>query len=130
MTKKSDENPARNLVPGVIGLVIFMAVSFSGIEKFVERRLSHEKLTTVRYRSEWSFGEYRECVSSNSKTEEKEPGLDCLGSWLESDTNKVFKVDFSGDLTYDDEKPESAVHHWLCRRNDGDPSFSCAAKER
>jgi hypothetical protein len=38
------------------------------------------------------------------------------------------KVSFSGDLTYDDEKPEHEVHYWLCRRNSDDATFSCGAK--
>ena len=128
MTKKSDENPDLILVAGVIMTFIFFATGgFSGIEKFVERRLSHEKLTTVRYRGEWSFGEYRECESVNLKTEDKEPELACTGALSGGD--KVFKVSFSGDLTYDSDEPDSAIHRWLCRRNDGDPSFSCTAKE-
>jgi hypothetical protein len=45
------------------------------------------------------------------------------------DREKVFKISFSGDVTYDDEKPDGAVHYWLCRRNDTEPTFSCGAKE-
>jgi len=54
--------------------------------------------------------------------------LDCVGS-SPMDTQKVFNVNFSGDLTYDEEKPEGAVHFWLCRRDDADASFSCGARQ-
>src|SRR5215472_6328636 len=52
----------------------------AGIDKFIERHTSREKLTSVLYHGEWSLGEYRECISTNLKTEGKEPHLDCRDS--------------------------------------------------
>jgi hypothetical protein len=82
----------------------------------------------MRYHGEWSLGEYRECNSMNLREEDKKPELECLGS-SPMDVEKVFNVNFSGDLTYDEEKPEGVVHFWLFRRNDAEPSFSCGVRE-
>ena len=112
----------------VVGIAFFEAVGgWSGIHKYFQKR-SQEQLANVFYHGEWSFGEYRDCVSINLKVQQNRPVLDCAGA-LQSGTDKVFKVEFSGDLTYDEEKPENAVHLWLCRRNNGEPSFSCSAKD-
>jgi len=114
---------------GVIAVVIFTVMGgFEGIDRIIQFHTSHEKLTTMRYRGEWSSGEYRECQSINLKAEDKQPELDCAG-FVPPSTEKVFKVSFSGDLTYDSERKESVTHHWLCRRIDEDASFSCSGKE-
>jgi hypothetical protein len=127
--------PSDSFSSGVAGLIA-VAVAFaliqggawSALQKYVSHRISHEKLAAMRYRGEWSLGEYRECNSLNLREEEKKPELACLGA-LPMDPEKLFNVSFSGDLTYDQEKPKSEVHYWLCRRNDGDPSFSCGARK-
>lgn len=126
--KAGSERDPRIFIAGALAVLVFMAVGFSDVEKVYERHTTHEKLTVMRYHGEWSFGEYRECTSNNFKAEDKQPELDCTG-FSASGTDKVFKVSFSGDLTYDIEKPESVVHHWMCRRNNGDPTYSCEAKE-
>jgi len=121
-----------NFVVGLVTAIVVVFLigmgGFEGIGRFIERHTSHEKLATVRYRGEWILGEYRECESVNLKTEDKQPELDCAGVVVPN-TGKVFNVSFSGDLTYDSERAESVAHRWLCRRNDGDPSFSCSARE-
>lgn len=107
-----------------------MAVVFiqGGGWSYLTHWISHEKLAAMHYRGEWSLGEYRDCTSMNLKEEDNKPQLDCLGP-ASSEEGKVFKVSFSGDLTYDEEKPETYVHFWLCQRNDAAASFSCSAKE-
>jgi len=113
---------------GVIGAVMALVFIQGGGWSHLSHRISHEKLAALHYRGEWSLGEYRECSSMNLKEEDKKPQLDCLDS-APLDAGKVFKVSFSGDLTYDEEKPETLVHFWLCRRNDAAASFSCGATE-
>jgi hypothetical protein len=108
--------------------VLVQAGGWSVFRKYIRHRISHEKLAAMRYHGEWSLGEYRECNSMNLREEDKKPELDCAGSSL-TDAEKVFNVNFSGDLTYDEEKPEGVVHFWLCRRNDADASFSCRVRE-
>ncbi len=110
----------------VLAVVFVQAGGGSAFLRYIRHRISHEKLAAVRYHGEWSLGEYRECNSTNLRI--ARPELDCVGS-SPMDTEKIFSVNFSGDLTYDEEKPEGAVHYWLCRRNDADPSFSCGARE-
>lgn len=118
---------AARLVFGVI-VVVLMGGGWSTIRRYVSHRISREKLAAMHYHGEWSQGEYRECNSVNLKEEDKKPELDCLGS-SPMDVGKIFNVSFSGDLTYDDEKPEGVVHLWLCRRIDAAASFSCGATE-
>lgn len=101
---------------------------FSSAGKFFQRKISHDKLTTVRYQGEWSQQEYRDCDSLNMKTDDKEPELYCGEATL-ARSGKVFNVEFSGDITYDAEKTEGEVHYWRCRRNNSDPAFSCTVKE-
>jgi hypothetical protein len=122
--------PISSALIGGISIAILMAIGlWPSIEKLIHRQSPHEKITAVLYSGNWSFGEYRECDSSNVKTQEEKPELDCVSSLLQFETDQLFKVSFSGDLTYDAEKPETEVHHWLCRRNNADPSFSCRAKD-
>jgi len=113
----------------VLALVLIQGGGWSYVQRYVSHRISHEKLAGVRYHGEWSFGEYRECNSMNLREEDKRPELECLGS-SQIDLGKVFNVNFTGDLTYDEEKPEGTVHFWLCRRNDTDPSFSCWGEKK
>jgi hypothetical protein len=112
------------------------------IEKYIDRHTSHEKVSVMRYFGEWSFGEYRDCTSSNVRILDGKPELNCA-SWpllgyasdnsvpkarsSDSDTDRKFKVNFSGDLTYDGDRAETAVHYWVCHRNKGEPNFSCEA---
>lgn len=112
----------------LLAVVLVQLGGWSAFKRYIRHRISHEKLAAVRYHGEWSLGEYRECNSMNMRDEDKRPELDCVGS-LPMDTEKVFKVNFSGDLTFDEERPEGAVHFWLCRRNDADASFSCGVRE-
>jgi hypothetical protein len=58
----------------------------------------------------------------NLREEDSKPELDCVGS-SPMDREKVFKISFSGDVTYDNEKSDGAVHYWLCRRNNTEPTF-------
>ena len=115
-------------------IVVVLVVAFiwlggwGALRKYLRREVSHEKLTTLRYHGDWSIGEYRECNSINLREEDSQPELDCIGS-SPIDREKVFKISFSGDVTYDDEKPNDALHYWMCRRNDAEPSFSCGAKK-
>jgi hypothetical protein len=110
----------------VLALIFFAGGGWSAIQRYIQPRTSHEKLAGMHYHGEWSLGEYRECNSMNLRV--ARPELDCVGS-SPMYTEKVFNVSFSGDLTYDEEKPEGAVHYWLCRRNNADASFSCKARE-
>jgi hypothetical protein len=130
MTQDVKPNSGSEVVGRIISFALIAAfVSFGGwtaVRKYLQREISHEKLTTVRYHGEWSLGEYRECNSMNLREEDTKPELDCIGSSM-TVSEKVFDVSFSGDPTYDDEKPNGAVHYWLCRRNSTDPTFSCGA---
>jgi hypothetical protein len=112
----------------VVGYVLIVAlISVSGCsdpEDYFKKRISHSKLTTVIYHGEWSLGEYRECYSVNSRDAE----LVCT-DFTRTDVRKIFNIDFIGDSAYDESKSSELTHRWLCRRNDGDPSFSCGAKE-
>src|SRR5260370_26762103 len=106
-------------IAGIISTLAMVAVlifigggGWSAIQRYIQRQTSHEQLAGMHYHGEWSLGEYRECNSMNLREEDKKPELDCVGS-SPMDTEKVFNVNFSGDLTYDDEKPESARHYWL-----------------
>jgi hypothetical protein len=129
MSTQSTSTPSE-AVARIIGFVVVLFLVGSGggaaIWKYLRHNVSHEKLTTVSYHGEWASGEYRECISTNAKEEDERPQLICSGS---SDLGKVFKVSFSGDLTYDAEKPEGKVHYWLCRRYNRDATFSCSATQ-
>jgi len=120
--------PIVRILVVVLTVVLLQAGGWSAFRRYIRHRISHEKLAAMRYHGEWSLGEYRECNSMNLREEDKKPELDCVGSSL-TDTEKIFNVNFSGDLTYDEEKPEGVVHFWLCRRNDTDASFSCWARQ-
>ena len=102
LPKKESPDSAERGMQVVWRIVLgIMAVSFFArfdIGKFIERHTSHEKLASVLYHGEWSLGEYRECISTNLKTEGNEPHFDCTDS-LSSGVDKVFNVAFSGDLT-------------------------------
>ncbi len=112
------------------GVIAFFAVGgWSGISKFYDRQISHDKLTNVHYRGEWSNGEYRDCSSLNFKESDKQPELFCVGSTA-TETLKVFNVNFSGGVVYDEDKKEGAIHYWLCRRNNStETTFSCKMKD-
>jgi hypothetical protein len=112
----------------VLAMVFVGSGGGSAFLRYIRHRISHERLAVMRYHGEWSFGEYRECNSVNLREETGKPELDCVGS-SPMDTGKVFNVNFSGDLTYDEERPEGVVHYWLCRRDNADASFSCGARE-
>lgn len=131
----------------VIVGVFFTGGGWSALQKYIRHRILHEKLAAMHYHEEWSLGEYRECKSMNLREEDITPELDCECNWTnlqefdktpefdcvhssQMDTGKIFNVKFSGDLTYDEGKPEGAVHYWFCRRRDADPSFSCVATQR
>jgi hypothetical protein len=95
------------------------------IGRMIQRHTTTEKLATLRYHGEWSYGEYRECASVNVPEQDKQPELECAPA---PTVEKIFKVGFNGELTYDDEGQKGAVLYWLCRRNESEPSFSCSAK--
>ncbi len=131
MNNTGKPDPVPEVVRIVSYVLILAFVSFGGwtaLRKYLQRNISHEKLATMRYDGEWSLGEYRECNSLNLFEEDSKPELNCIGSSSMSRA-KVFNVGFSGDLTYDAEKPDSEIHYWVCRRNSADPAFSCSAKE-
>jgi hypothetical protein len=128
---KPDDSTSAVVVRMLAVLVVLVLMQFGGwsaFRRYIRHRISHEKLAAMRYHREWSVGEYRECNSMNLKEEDKKPELECLDS-SPMDAGKIFNVNFYGDLTYDEDKPEGVVHFWLCRRTDTDPSFSCGAKE-
>ena len=86
--------------------------------------ISHSKLSEVHAKG-WSIGEYKDCNSMNTKDEDVKPVLYC-GPDTIMEGAKVFKVEFSGVLTYTDREKEGVVHYWKCKKNDGtDPSMSC-----
>ena len=95
--------------------------------KFLIRKPSHEKLTNIHYHGDWILEEYRICNSINLKEENKEPELYC-GDASPMDPGRVFNVNFSSELTYDEYKKEGTPHYWQCRRNSADPAFSCTGK--
>jgi hypothetical protein len=92
--------------------------------------ISHEKLTSVHSHGFWSAGEHRECRSLNMKEEDADPQLWC-GDSSPIDAAKIFKVKFTGDLTFDKDRKEGNVHYWWCRQNgDSDVTISCEAKRK
>ena len=128
MSNKHERSPLLTGLAAGISIAVLMAAGlWSSFGKFIDRHTSHEKFSLMKYDKDWSLGEYRECVSPNLKEQDEKPALDCMKG-LDSGTDKMFKVSFTGNLTYDKDRPEKTVHLWLCRRNDGDPSFSCSAK--
>jgi hypothetical protein len=124
--KPTSDNAAARLI-AIVLTMIFVTGGGTALWKYLRRNISHEKLTTVRYPGEWVLGEYRECDSMNLRDADRQPELDCGGSSSIA-VERVFKVSFSGDLTYDDEQPEREMHYWLCRRDNDDATFSCSAR--
>jgi hypothetical protein len=120
-------NPLMGLVGGVVALTFMGLGGCAGLEKLYDQHTSHEKLSSLRYHGEWTNGEYRECSSTNVKEEDKEPVMECEGAAF-SDQYKVFQVEFSGGLTYDNEVPKGQPLLWTCRRTGGDSTFSCHMK--
>ena len=129
-------------VSGVIGislgivlvLILIIEIFEHGGWDYINRvnrgMISHEKLTSVHSHGSWSAGEYKECYSFNTKEEDADPQLWCGDSSL-ADQAKVFKVKFSGDLTFDEDKKEGNVHYWRCRHNgDVDATITCEAKQK
>jgi hypothetical protein len=100
---------------GIVLTLIFFIRIFEGVgwEHITREFITHEKITSVHSRGFWSAGEYRECHSLNTKEEDADPQLWC-GDSSPMDGAKVFKVKFSGDLTYDKDKKEGEVHYWWC----------------
>lgn len=85
---------------------------------------SHDMLIRVQYHN-WVVGEYKNCATLNTPTPNQNL-LDC--SDVGGDV-KVFKVLFYGG-TYDEEKPETFVHNWKCRKSSEDnPAFICSLLE-
>src|SRR5271165_3986672 len=126
------ESDPKTSVLGVIAvsLGIVLTLIFEGVrwEHVTHEFITHEKITNVHARGFWSAGEYRECHSFNTKEEDADPQLWC-GDSTSMDAAKVFKVKFSGDLTYDKDKKEGEVHNWRCRHNgDADVTITCEAK--
>jgi hypothetical protein len=118
--------------PSLLRIVLAFVVAgfvFSGAWKVVwkyiiREHVSHDMLTTVHHHGSWAIGEYQDCNSINGK-EETSPDLSC-GDASEMDTAKTFMVRFSGDLPYDKDKKEGAVHLWKCRHNsDAEIAFTC-----
>jgi hypothetical protein len=121
---KSDNSDVSHKLAAVV-VVIFL--SFGGwdmIRDYLRSKKSSEKLATLTYHGEWSVGEYRECDSMNLRHMEK-PEVACSGA-SPLDNPRIFNIEFKGGPTYDSRIADGTVFTWLCRRTNGDVSFSCA----
>jgi hypothetical protein len=127
-TASKHESNYWGVVVGALVVALISTGVFPAIESYFKKHTSHNKLTAVVYHGDWSIGEYRECHSANSNSAE----LNCPAGFTISDIGKIgkiFNVEFVGDVTYDEAKSDDVTHHWLCRRNNDDPSFYCLARE-
>jgi hypothetical protein len=52
------------------------------------------------------------------------PEIACSGA-SPLDNPKIFNIEFKGGPTYDSTIADGTVFRWLCRRTNGDASFSC-----
>jgi len=136
--EKSERQSPSETTTGALGrvfqmlIVMFVAVGGgSAVLKYLNReQFSHDKLTKVHYHGGWSLGEYQDCNSINLKEEHEAPELYCGGS-SPMDAAKVFKVRFSGDLTYNKDKHDGTIHYWRCRHNgDADLIIICAVNQK
>ncbi len=127
MSEETEVTPSKYDEPAamIVTVVLIIAGAIWGYSKLdAFGYVAHSKLTEVHAKA-WSTGEYKNCNSINIKEEDAQPVLYC-GPDTIMEAAKVFKVRFSGVLTYDKEMKEGIVHHWKCKKNDStDPSMIC-----
>ena len=118
----SDKPNSAEFVGRVAAIIIVLSLvggGWNAVDKYLQRKTSHDKLTTVRYHGEWLLSE---CNSMNLHEEGRQRELLCIGgSFIDSssmDFVKICNVSFSGDL----------IHCWLCHVIHDTATFSCDAK--
>ena len=126
MPQESKSNPLTNVI-ATVGVLFFMFAGYDVLRHYIRSKYSSEKLTNLRYRGEWSVGEYRECNSLNLREEDDRPDVVCLEPFP-SGPSRMVEIKFTGP-TYEPAIVDGAVHYWLCRHDNSDVTFSCVKEK-